>query len=137
MSIRPRSHRSIRYMVFAIRFALRHRQDSATSTLHQFNVTCGGEQIVQCIANTVQRILLCEQGLRRLQLTCSKQTQTSQKQTNMQVSIQSHFTETIKCGRRGLLHKVKTQYVHFRLHTILFPQKIPEEIGRRSIFFNN
>ncbi len=45
-SLRPRSHRSIRYTVFAIRFALHHRKDSATSTLHHLNVACGREQII-------------------------------------------------------------------------------------------
>ncbi len=39
------------------------------------------------------------------------------------------------CSRHGfedLSHKVKTQYVHFRLHTnyFLLPWKIPEEISR-------
>ena len=34
------------------------------SSLHHLNVICGREQIVQRIGNTVQRILLCDQGLR-------------------------------------------------------------------------
>ncbi len=38
-----------------------------------------------------------------------------------------------------LLHKVKTQCVHFRLHAnyFLFAWKILEEISRRSMLFNN
>ena len=38
-----------------------------------------------------------------------------------------------------LHHKVKMQYVHFRFHTNYFilPRKIPEEIRRQSVFFNN
>ncbi len=32
---------AIRYSLYAIRFALRHKQDSATSTLHHLNVACG------------------------------------------------------------------------------------------------
>ena len=39
--VRLRSHRSIRYTVFSIRFALRHRRDSAPYTLHHLNVVCG------------------------------------------------------------------------------------------------
>ena len=37
----------------------------------------------------------------------------------------------------NLPHKVKTQYVHFRLHTnyFLLPWKIPEEISRWPILF--
>ena len=36
-------------------------------------------------------------------------------------------------------HKVKMQYVHFRLHVnyFLLPWKIPEEVSRRSMLFNN
>ncbi len=37
---------AIWYSLYAICFALRHRQDSATSMLHHLNVACGGEQIV-------------------------------------------------------------------------------------------
>ena len=38
-----------------------------------------------------------------------------------------------------LLHKVKSQYVHFNLHTkyFLLPWKFPNEISRRSPLFNN
>ncbi len=56
---------AIRYSLYAIHFALRHRRDSATSTLHHLNVVCGGEKIVQRIANTVQRTLLYERGLKK------------------------------------------------------------------------
>ncbi len=44
---------TLRYSLYAIRFALLHRRDSTTSTLHHLNVVCGGEQIVLRIANTV------------------------------------------------------------------------------------
>ncbi len=48
-------------------------------------------------------------------------------------------------NQRGLIkeavlpHKVKMQYLHFRLHTeyFLLSWKIPEVISRRSIFFHN
>ncbi len=38
-----------------------------------------------------------------------------------------------------LPHKVKMQFVHVRLHAsyFLLPWKIPEEISRRSMLFNN
>ncbi len=40
---------TIRYSLYIVRFALCHRRDSATSTLHHLNVVCGGEQIVYSV----------------------------------------------------------------------------------------
>ncbi len=36
----------IRYSLYVIRFALRHRRDSTASTLRHLNVNYGGEQII-------------------------------------------------------------------------------------------
>ena len=48
LSLRPWSHRSIRYTVFAIaiRFALRYRRHSSDVTRKRRNLVCGGEQII-------------------------------------------------------------------------------------------
>ncbi len=47
--------------------------------------------------------------------------------------------KTIVMTNKKLPHKVKMQYVLFRLHTnyFLLPWEIPEEISRRSGLFNN
>ncbi len=48
-SFRLRSHRSIRYSLYAMRFALRHRRHSSNVAIKRSNLVCGGEQIVQRI----------------------------------------------------------------------------------------
>ena len=45
-SLRPRSHRSIHYTVFAIRFGLRHRRHSSDVAWKEQNLVCVGDRIV-------------------------------------------------------------------------------------------
>ncbi len=60
-------------------------------------------------------------------------------QTNSSSNFISKSTKPRESRWKILPHKVKMQYVHFRIHTnyFLLPWKITEEISRQSVLFNN